>query len=94
MRKIHVIRKFLVANGRHVNFFEKTKKNTFLDKVNGSMCTEFQVCIVFRLVKRTDTIQHIYTPTYILANKKTSCYFDLIICFKIENRKKIGLFYL
>ena len=47
MRKIHVTRQFLKASGRHGDFFEKTK-NPFLDKVNGSMCAKFQVCIVFR----------------------------------------------
>ena len=44
MQKIHVTRQFL----------EKTK-NPFLDKVNGSMCAKFQICIVFRLARRRDT---------------------------------------
>ena len=37
----------------YFDFFEKTK-NTFLVKVNGSMCAKFQVCIVFRLAKKSD----------------------------------------
>ena len=59
MRKIHVKRQFFVASGRHGDFFEKTK-NLFLDKVNGSMCTKFQVCIVFRLARRRDTNTQLY----------------------------------
>ena len=51
MRKIPVTRQFFAASSRHGDFFEKTKK-TFLDKVNGSMCTKFQVCFVFRLARR------------------------------------------
>ena len=54
MRKIHVTRQFFEASGRHDDFFEKTKK-PFLNKVNGSMCAKFQVCIVFRLARRRDT---------------------------------------
>ena len=54
MRKIHVTRQFFEASGRHGDLIEKTK-NPFLDKVYGSMCTKFQVCIVFRLVRRRDT---------------------------------------
>ena len=46
MQKIHVTRQVFEASGRHGDFFKKTK-NLFLDKVYGSMCTEFQVCIVF-----------------------------------------------
>ena len=37
-----------------VIFLKKTK-NQFLDKINGSMSTKFQVCIVFRLARRRDT---------------------------------------
>ena len=55
MRKIHVTRQFFEASGSHGDFMEKTKKNQFLDKVNGSMCAIFQVCIVFRLTRRRDT---------------------------------------
>ena len=50
MRKIQ----FFEASGRHGDLIEKTK-NRFLNKVNRSMCVEFQVCIVFRLAKRRDT---------------------------------------
>ena len=50
MRKIHVTRKFFEASGHHGDFIEKTK-NPFLDKVNGSMCAEFQVCIVVSVAK-------------------------------------------
>ena len=54
MQKIHVMRQFFEFSGRHGNFFEKTK-NLFLDKVNGCMCVKFQVCIIFRFVRRRDT---------------------------------------
>ena len=54
MRKIHVTRQFFEASGLQDQFFETTK-NPFLDKVQGSMCTKFQVCIVFRLARRRDT---------------------------------------
>ena len=50
---------FLEASGRHGDFSEKTK-NLFLDKVYGSMCTKFQVCIVFRFARRRDTNKYIY----------------------------------
>ena len=63
MQKIHVTRQFFVASGRHGNFFERTK-NLFLDEVDGSMCTKFQVYIVFRLVRKRDTNKYtqIYNP--------------------------------
>ena len=66
MRKIHVTGQFIEASGRQGDFFEKTKK-TFLDKVNGNMCAEFQVYIVFRLARRRDTI-HNYTYTSEIRN--------------------------
>ena len=47
MWKIYVTWPFFEASGCHPDFFKKTKKKTFLDKVYGSMCTKFQVCIVF-----------------------------------------------
>ena len=34
MRKIHVAWQYFEASGRHGDFFEKTKKKPFLDKVN------------------------------------------------------------
>ena len=46
MRKIHVTRQSYEASGRHGDLIEKTQ-NQVLDKVNGSMCAKFQVCIVF-----------------------------------------------
>ena len=55
MRKIHVTRQFFEASGRHGDLIEKTKKKPFLDKVNGSMCTKLQVCILFRLARRRYT---------------------------------------
>ena len=61
MRKIHVTRQFSEVSGRHGDLIEKTK-NLFLDKVYGSMCTKFQVCIVFRLAIRRDTNKLI--PSY------------------------------
>ena len=45
----------------------KKQKKPFLDKVNGSMCAEFQVYIVFRLARRRDTI-HNYTYTSEIRN--------------------------
>ena len=54
MRKIHVTRQFFEASGRHGDLIEKTK-NPFLDKVNGSMCAKFQVCIVVSVARRRDT---------------------------------------
>ena len=55
MLKIHVTRQFFEASDSQDNIFEKTKKKTFLDKVYGSVCTEFQVCIVFSLARRRGT---------------------------------------
>ena len=46
---------FFEGGGPQGDFFEKTKKKQFLDEVDGSMCTNFQVCIVFRLDRRPDT---------------------------------------
>ena len=37
MRKIHVTWHFFEASGPQGHFFEKTKKNPFLDKVNGGI---------------------------------------------------------
>ena len=54
MRKIYVTRQFFEASGRHGDLIEKIK-NLFLDKVNGSICAKFLVCIVFRLARRRDT---------------------------------------
>ena len=59
MRKIHVTRQFFEASSCHGDFIEKTK-NLFLDKVNGSMCAKYQVCIVFRLARRGDTNTQIH----------------------------------
>ena len=59
MRKIHVTRQFFEAKGRHGDLIEKTK-NSFLDKVYGSMFANFQVYIVFRLVRRCDTHKYIH----------------------------------
>ena len=58
MQKIQVTRQFFEASGPQGHFFEKTKK-LFLDMVYGSMCTKFQVCIVFHLARRRDTNTHI-----------------------------------
>ena len=63
VRKIHVARQFFEASGRHGDLIEKTKKNSFLDKVNGSMCAKFQVCIVVSVARRSDT--HTQTNTRI-----------------------------
>ena len=53
MQKIHVTMHLIEASSRHGDFFEKTN-NPFLDKVYESMCTQFQVCVVFRLARRRD----------------------------------------
>ena len=58
MQKIQVTRHFFEAAGPQGHNFEKTKK-LFLDMVYGSMCTKFQVCIVFHLARRRDTNTHI-----------------------------------
>ena len=63
VRKIYVTWQFFVASGRHGDFFEKTK-NPFLDKVNGSMCAKFQVCIVFRFARRRETNTYINTHRF------------------------------
>ena len=63
MRKIHMTRQFFEASRVQGHFFIKTKKKKlFIDKIYGSMCTKFQVCIVFRLAIRRDTNKLI--PTY------------------------------
>ena len=62
MREIHVTWQFLEASGRPGDLIEKTK-TLLLDKVNGSMCAKFQVCIVFLLARRRDTITQIHTYT-------------------------------
>ena len=51
--KIHVARQFFEASARQGDLIEKTKI-PFLDKVNGSMCAEYQVCIVFSWARRRD----------------------------------------
>ena len=63
MRKIHMTPQAFEASGRHGDLIEKSK-NLFLDKVNESMCTKFQVCIVLRLARRRDTHKHINTYTH------------------------------
>ena len=60
MRKIHVTRQFFKGSGRRGDLIEKTK-NSFLDKVNGSMCAKFQVCIVVSVARRRDTNTQINT---------------------------------
>ena len=63
MRKIHVTRQFFEASGRHGDLIEKRKK-PFLDKINGSMCTKFQVCIVVSVARRRDTHIQKYTSEF------------------------------
>ena len=63
--KIHVIRQFFEASVPQVFFSKKKKKNPFLDKVYWNMCTNCQVCIFFRLVRRRDTNEYINTYTHI-----------------------------
>ena len=66
MWKIHVSRQFFESSSRHGDLIEKTK-DLFLDKVNGSMCTKFQVCIVVSVARRRDTNKYInkYIHTHI-----------------------------
>ena len=75
MRKIHVTRQFFEASGRHGDLIEKTK-NPFLDKVNGSMCAKFQVCIVVSVARRRDTNKYInkyiHKHTHIQVNLRIS----------------------
>ena len=62
MREINLTRQIFEASSHHGDLIEKTK-NPFLDKVNGSMCTKFRVCYVFRLARRRDTNKHTNTYT-------------------------------
>ena len=64
MWKIHVTRHFFEASGPQGHFFEKSK-NQFLDLVQGSVCTKFQVCIVFRLARRHDTNEQLHPYIHI-----------------------------
>ena len=49
-------------NRRDTEVFRGQRPSGFLDEVYGSICTEFQVCIVFLLAGRRDT--NTYTTTY------------------------------
>ena len=71
MRKIHVTRQFFEASGRHGDLIKKIK-HSFLDKVDGSMCAKFQVCIVFRLARRRDTNTQTHKDTHIRVNLRIS----------------------
>ena len=61
IRKIHVTRQFFEASGRHGDLIEK---KPFLDKVDGSMCAKFQVCIFFSLARRRDNKINKYIHKY------------------------------
>ena len=50
--KIPVTRQFFKARGPQGHFFEKTKTRF---QILSSMCPKFQVCIVFRLARRSRT---------------------------------------
>ena len=69
MRKIHVTRPFFEASGPQAHFFDKAKKKTFLDMVKGSVGIKFQICINFRLARRSRTA-HIHKPTDIISQVK------------------------
>ena len=75
MRKIHVTRQFFQASGHPGDLIKKTK-NPFLDKVNGSMCAKFQVCIVVSVAGRRDTNKYInkyiHKHTHIQVNLRIS----------------------
>ena len=63
MRKKHVTQQFFRASRPQGHFFEKTK-NLLLDMVWGpSVFTKFQVCILFRLARRSRTNPQFYTYT-------------------------------
>ena len=63
--EIPVSRQFFEISGRHGDFFRKKKqKNSFLDKVNRSMCVKFQVCIVVSVARKHDTNTYINTYIY------------------------------
>ena len=49
--EIYVTWQVFGASGAQGHFFEKIKEKQFLDMVKGRVCTEFQVSIVFRLVR-------------------------------------------
>ena len=69
--KIAVFENISEASGPHGDFFEKTK-NPFSDKVYGSMCTKFQICIVFRLARRRDTNKQINKYIHIRVNLRNT----------------------
>ena len=85
-KKTRKLRQFFEASGTQGNFFEKIK-NPFLDKVYGSMCTKFQVCIVFIEsggVTQIHTAMHTYTHIQVkLEISPTGCSphvdFDILI---------------
>ena len=89
MRKIHVTRQFIVSSGRHGDFFEKTK-NPFLDKVNGSMCAEFQVCIVVSVARRRDTNTYIHKYTEQLGRVVNAMLY-LLQCRKMQTQVQIRI---
>ena len=60
MRKIHMTRQFLEASGPQGNFFEKPKK-VFLDMVWRSVCTKFQICIIFLFSQMYTQNIYVYT---------------------------------
>ena len=68
---INVTQQFFEASGRYEDLIEKTK-NPFLDKVNGSMCAKFQVCIVVSVAWRRDTNKYIHKHTHIQVNLRIS----------------------
>ena len=76
MRKIHVTQQFFEVSGRHSDLIEKKTKNPFLDKVDGSMCAKFQVCIVVSVARRRDTNKYInkyiHKHTHIQVNLRIS----------------------
>ena len=61
---IHAMRQLFEDSSPPGHFLEKRKKKTFFDMVNGSVCTKFKVCIVFRLARRRDTKKYIHTQTH------------------------------
>ena len=52
--------------------WSKKQKNLFLDKVDGSMCAKFQVCIIVSVARRRDTNKYINKYIHIQRNLRVS----------------------
>ena len=98
MRKIHARLQFFKASSRHGDLIKKTKK-PFLDKVKGSMCAKFQVCIVFRLTSRRDTNKYIHKEihkyrVFFYRYTHVSFHYSKTIVVTLTNFKTLKLDYM